>query len=52
MFIVKDLNGEEYLDDEMTEDELDILSGLYRTFTGKHLPLCRGSHSEIHTTSR
>jgi uncharacterized protein YjlB len=35
MFIAKDLADVEYVDDEMTKDECDLLSGLYRKFLGK-----------------
>lgn len=36
MFIMRDSNGDEYIDDELTEDELNTLCGLYKTFTGMY----------------
>ncbi|KXN92822.1 hypothetical protein AN958_06166 [Leucoagaricus sp. SymC.cos] len=35
MFIIKDSNRVEYIDDNLTNDELDALCGLYITFTGQ-----------------
>ncbi|KAF9441606.1 hypothetical protein P691DRAFT_633851, partial [Macrolepiota fuliginosa MF-IS2] len=34
MFRVEDSNGIEYIDDDLTDNELEILCGVYRTFTG------------------
>jgi hypothetical protein len=35
MFVAKDVNGVEYVDDEFSDDEYNMLSGLYYKFTGK-----------------
>jgi hypothetical protein len=35
MFVAKDLAGVEYIDDELTNEECDMLSGLYRKFLGE-----------------
>ncbi|KXN83493.1 hypothetical protein AN958_01350 [Leucoagaricus sp. SymC.cos] len=34
MFSVKDSSGVEYVDDELTKDEYDVLCGIYRLYTG------------------
>ncbi|KAF9439550.1 hypothetical protein P691DRAFT_635241, partial [Macrolepiota fuliginosa MF-IS2] len=34
MFRVEDSNGIKYVDDDLTDDELEILCGVYRMFTG------------------
>ncbi|KAF9441228.1 hypothetical protein P691DRAFT_684646 [Macrolepiota fuliginosa MF-IS2] len=34
MFIAEDGNGIEYIDDDLTDNELEVLCGVYRTFTG------------------
>ncbi|KXN81192.1 hypothetical protein AN958_05881 [Leucoagaricus sp. SymC.cos] len=34
MFVAEDLNGVEYVDDNLTSDEFDVLCGLYITSTG------------------
>ncbi|KAF9439579.1 hypothetical protein P691DRAFT_690317, partial [Macrolepiota fuliginosa MF-IS2] len=34
MFRVEDSNGIEYVDDDLTDNELEILCGVYRMFTG------------------
>ncbi|KAF9440783.1 hypothetical protein P691DRAFT_767257 [Macrolepiota fuliginosa MF-IS2] len=36
MFTVKDADGVEYVDDNLTVNEMDILCGVYLTFTGIH----------------
>jgi hypothetical protein len=35
IFIAHDVNGVEYVDDELTDEEYDLLSGIYLKFTGE-----------------
>lgn len=35
MFVVQDSDGVQYADDELTNNEYDVLSGIYLTFTGQ-----------------
>jgi hypothetical protein len=35
MFVAKDRVGNEYIDDDLTTQELEVLCGLFSTFTGK-----------------
>jgi hypothetical protein len=35
MFVAKDVNGMEYVDDEFSDNEYNMLSGLYYKFMGK-----------------
>ncbi|KAF9439801.1 hypothetical protein P691DRAFT_689721, partial [Macrolepiota fuliginosa MF-IS2] len=34
MFTVQDSDGSMYIDDDLTSNKLEVLSGMYRTFTG------------------
>lgn len=33
--MVEDSDGVQYVDDDLTRDEMDVLSGIYLTFTGE-----------------
>lgn len=48
MLIVKDSSGVEYIDDKLTQSKLDVLCGLYKTFTGKY-PLTHSSFLSSHS---
>ncbi|XP_006464139.1 hypothetical protein AGABI2DRAFT_194706, partial [Agaricus bisporus var. bisporus H97] len=43
MFVAKDVNGSEYVDDELSDKEYDLLCGLYLQFTGDHLHVAKVS---------
>jgi hypothetical protein len=44
MFVVTDRNGREYIDDKLTNVELDLLCGIYYSYTGMHYEAVFSSH--------
>ncbi|KAF9440360.1 hypothetical protein P691DRAFT_782554 [Macrolepiota fuliginosa MF-IS2] len=40
-FIVKDSNGIEYIDNDLTDDKLEVLCGVYRMFTGVGMDIAK-----------
>jgi len=51
MFVVQDSDGVQYVDDELTPAEYDILCGIYVTFTGMYLLFSRPFPSFSHFLS-